>query len=33
MLSDGSQAWALSDSGIMHLPLGSLYSYPIIAPV
>ncbi len=32
MLSDGSQAWALSDSGIMHLPLGNLYTYPIIAP-
>ncbi|MGO9261952.1 MAG: hypothetical protein ACLQU1_37460 [Bryobacteraceae bacterium] len=33
MLSDGSQAWALSDSGIMHLPLGNLYSYPILSPV
>ncbi|HTX39479.1 MAG TPA: hypothetical protein VME43_30885 [Bryobacteraceae bacterium] len=32
MLSDGSQAWALSDSGIMHLPLGNLYTYPIISP-
>ena len=32
MLSDGSQAWALSDSGMMHLPLGNLYTYPIIAP-
>ncbi len=32
MLADGSQAWALSDSGIMHLPLGSLYTYPILSP-
>ena len=32
MLSDGSQAWGLSDSGVLHLPLGSLYTYPIIAP-
>ncbi len=32
LLSDGSQAWALSDSGIMHLPLGNLYTYPIISP-
>jgi len=32
LLSDGSQAWALSDSGLMHLPLGSLHTYPIIAP-
>jgi hypothetical protein len=32
MLSDGSQAWGLSDSGIVHLPLGNLFNYPIIAP-
>src|SRR3954468_13066687 len=32
MLSDGSEAWGLSDSGIMHLPLGRLFDYPIIAP-
>ena len=32
MLSDGSQAWGASDSGITHLPLGQLYTYPIIAP-
>jgi DNA-binding beta-propeller fold protein YncE len=32
MLSDGSEAWGLSDSGIMHLPLGRLFEYPIIAP-
>ena len=32
MLSDGSEAWGLSDSGIMHLPLGHLFDFPIIAP-
>ena len=32
ILSDGSQAWGLSDSGILHMPLGNLYTYPIIAP-
>jgi DNA-binding beta-propeller fold protein YncE len=32
MLSDGSQAWGLSDSGLLHLPLGELYTYPILAP-
>ena len=32
ILSDGSQAWALSDSGMMHLPLGHLFEYPIISP-
>lgn len=32
MLSDGSEAWGLSDSGMLHLPLGRLYEYPIIAP-
>jgi hypothetical protein len=32
ILSDGSQAWGLSDSGMMHLPLGKLFDYPIIAP-
>ncbi|HKE23720.1 MAG TPA: hypothetical protein VKB88_15250 [Bryobacteraceae bacterium] len=31
-LSDGSQAWGLSDSGMIHLPLGNLYNYPILAP-
>ena len=29
---DGSDAWGLSDSGITHLPLGSLYTYPILMP-
>jgi hypothetical protein len=32
MLSDGSEAWGLSDSGLLHLPLGNLFNYPIIAP-
>ncbi len=32
MTKDGSQAWGLSDSGLLHLPLGSLYTYPILAP-
>jgi DNA-binding beta-propeller fold protein YncE len=30
--SDGSQAWAVSASGITHLPLGNLYTYPILMP-
>ena len=32
MTSDGSQAWGLSDSGVLHLPLGQLYNYPILNP-
>jgi hypothetical protein len=32
MLSDGSQAWGLSDSGMIHLPIGNLYNYPILMP-
>lgn len=32
MLSDGSEAWGASDSGLLHLPLGHLYEYPIISP-
>ena len=32
LLSDGSEAWGLSDSGMLHLPLGRLYEYPILAP-
>ena len=32
MTKDGSQAWAPSDSGITNLPLGSLYTYPILMP-
>jgi len=32
ILSDGSQAWGLSDSGLVHLPIGSLYNYPIVQP-
>src|SRR5689334_17190131 len=32
LLSDGSEAWGLSDSGIIDLPLGKLYDYPILSP-
>ena len=32
MTSDGSEAWGLSDSGLLHLPIGHLYDYPIIMP-
>jgi YVTN family beta-propeller protein len=32
MRSDGSEAWGLSDSGLLHLPLGQIYNYPILAP-
>ena len=32
MLSDASQAWGLSESGLIHLPLGNLYDYPILQP-
>ncbi len=30
--ADGSQAWGLSSSGAIHLPLGMLYTYPILMP-
>lgn len=30
--ADGSQAWGLSDSGLVHLPLGNLYTYPLLMP-
>ena len=30
--ADGSQAWALSTSGFIHLPIGNLYTYPILMP-
>jgi DNA-binding beta-propeller fold protein YncE len=32
MKADGSEAWGLSDSGLLHLPLGNLYTYPILTP-
>jgi YVTN family beta-propeller protein len=32
ILSDASQAWGLSQSGLIHLPLGELYTYPILQP-
>jgi hypothetical protein len=30
--SDGANAWGLSESGVIYLPLSTLYNYPIIAP-
>ena len=30
--SDGNDAWALSSSGVTHLPLSTLYNYPILVP-
>ena len=30
--SDGTNAWALSSSGVLHLPLSTLYTYPILMP-
>lgn len=32
LTSDGTQAWGMSDSGIMYLPFGQLYNYPILMP-
>jgi hypothetical protein len=32
MLPDGSDAWGLSDSGMIHMPIGRLYEYPILSP-
>ncbi|HEV8145426.1 MAG TPA: hypothetical protein VGP79_03555 [Bryobacteraceae bacterium] len=30
--ADGSEAWGLSESGLIHLPLGRLSEYPILMP-
>lgn len=30
--ADGTQAWGLSESGLIHLPLGKLNTYPILMP-
>lgn len=30
--SDGAEAWGLSESGLLHLPLATLYDYPILQP-
>ena len=30
MTSDGTQAWGMSESGLLHLPIGNLYDYPIL---
>jgi hypothetical protein len=32
LTSDGADAWALSESGLVHLPLSTLYDYPILMP-
>ncbi len=32
MTSDGAEAWGASESGILYLPLGKLYEYPILQP-
>jgi YVTN family beta-propeller protein len=32
MTSDGADAWGLSDSGLVHMPIGKLYDYPILVP-
>ena len=32
MTQDGNDAWALSASGVIHLPLSTLYNQPILAP-
>ena len=32
LLSDASEAWGLSESGLIHLPLGHLSDYPILQP-
>jgi DNA-binding beta-propeller fold protein YncE len=32
MTADGTVAWGVSDSGLVHMPLGNLYNYPILAP-
>lgn len=32
ILSTGEEAWGLSESGLIHLPLSTLYDYPILMP-
>src|SRR6266481_1636805 len=32
MTSDGAKAWGLSESGLIYLPLSTLYDYPILQP-
>jgi YVTN family beta-propeller protein len=32
MKSSGSDAWGLSDSGLIHLPIGNLFNSPILSP-
>jgi len=32
LTADGSNAWGLSESGLLHLPLSTLFDYPILMP-
>ena len=32
MTADGAHAWGMSESGLLYLPLGKLYDYPILMP-
>ena len=32
MTSDGADAWGLSESGLLHLPLATMFDYPIVMP-
>ena len=32
MTADGTQAWGMSESGLLYLPFGNLYDYPILMP-
>jgi YVTN family beta-propeller protein len=32
MTADGTKAWGLSESGLIYLPLSTLYDYPILQP-
>jgi hypothetical protein len=32
ILSGGDEAWGLSESGLVHLPLATLFDYPILVP-
>ena len=32
LTADGTRAWGMSESGLLHLPLGNLYDHPILMP-
>ena len=32
MTADGTEVWGLSESGLLHLPVATLYDYPILQP-